>query len=155
MHLERLMRLLLQVPAIGDVIDLTGLSDSDDDVPQSKENTGRKQPMAIDLTKTAQSVQATRPNTVRGSKAGPLSRKRGPRSAQDSRPLEAENSSTVVVSSASRRTRTAAQPVAGPSRRTRRASDVVMADAVPGKSLRLPLPLKRLTLAQAMRMPKY
>ncbi|KAL1668569.1 hypothetical protein GGF50DRAFT_46068 [Schizophyllum commune] len=125
---------LQKVPAVGDVIDLTGLSDSDDDVPQSKENTIRKQPMAIDLTKTAHSVHATRPNTVRGSKAGPLSRKRGPRSAQDGRPLEAESSSTVVVSSASRRTRTAAQPVAGPSRRTRRASDVVMADAVTGNS---------------------
>ncbi|KAI4528179.1 S-adenosyl-L-methionine-dependent methyltransferase [Schizophyllum commune Loenen D] len=123
-----------KVPAVGDVIDLTGLSDSDDDVPQSKENTGRKQPMAIDLTKTAQSVQATRPNTVRGSKAGPLSRKRGLRSAQDGRSLEAESSSTVVVSSASRRTRIAAQPVAGPSRRTRRASDVVMADATDANS---------------------
>ncbi|KAI5900451.1 S-adenosyl-L-methionine-dependent methyltransferase [Schizophyllum commune H4-8] len=121
-----------KVPAVSDVIDLTGLSDSDDEIPQPKNNTRRKQAMAIDMTKPAQPPQATRPNTVRGSKAGPLSRRKEPHPAKDGRPLDEENSTAVVVDSTSRRTRTAVQPIAGPSHRTRRASDIIMTDAAPG-----------------------
>ena len=144
-HMQRPLQVLR--PAVSDVIDLTGLSDSDDEVPRSKANTSRKQPMAIDLTKSASSVQAIRPNTVRGSRAGPLSRKKGPHPAKDSRPMDEENISTDFVCSASRLTRTAAQPVAGPSGRTRR-------DAVSSNPLCLRRRLDGLTLFQTTRTPR-